>query len=63
MVVRAEVDDFETLGAINLAAREKLDTLQYKVLQMEFISTDIHKHSQQLELLKKKDLELKLIMM
>ena len=37
---------------------EKLDGLQYKVLQMEFISTDIHKHSQQLELLKTKLLEL-----
>ena len=37
---------------------EKLDTLQYKVLQMEFIGTDIYKHSQQLELLKTKILEL-----
>tara|TARA_Y100000741_G_scaffold127394_1_gene96004 strand:+ start:3503 stop:4048 length:546 start_codon:yes stop_codon:yes gene_type:complete len=37
---------------------ERLDTLQYKILQMEFISTDINSHSQQLELLKNKVMEM-----
>ena len=37
---------------------ERLDVLQYKILQMEFISTDIHSHSQQLDLLKNKVMEL-----